>query len=144
LTIYRAGLRVSEVLNLKVSEIKNQNGEYFLHIKQSKGNKDRLVPVNISLVKYLRGYWGIYRPAVYLFEGRSGYKYSSSSIRQILKRANSKVYPHLLRHQRATELVNEGNNILKVMSFLGHNSSKATEIYKRSVKPIHRFCVDGM
>ena len=129
MTIYRAGLRVSEVLNLKVSEIKNQNGEYFLHIKQSKGNKDRLVPVNISLVKYLRGYWGIYRPAVYLFEGRSGYKYSSSSIRQILKRANSKVYPHLLRHQRATELVNEGNNILKVMSFLGHNSSKATEIY---------------
>ncbi len=131
--IYSAGLRIGETLNLQLSDI--DSSRMLIRISQAKGNKDRYVPLSEKLVYYLREYFKIYRPQTYLFEGQYGGKYTQSSARSILKRAqlianiNKRVTLHTLRHSFATHLLESGTDIRYIQELLGHNSPKTTMIY---------------
>ena len=139
-TIYGCGLRVSEVINLKIEDI--DSSRYCIIIKQAKGRKDRLIPLSKELLLELRQYYTIYKPKVYLFEGiptktsqHINVPYSASSIRAFLKASTKrskilkKVTPHTLRHSYATHLYEHGISLRTIQVLLGHNSSKTTEIY---------------
>jgi len=132
--LYSAGLRRSELLNLKLEDIDSKR--MLIKIIQAKGNKDRYSVLNKSVLDDLRVYYKIYNPKIYLFENpNSGKKYSPSSILSIVvnaaKKANIKkrVTPHILRHSFATHLLENGADLRHIQLLLGHNSTKTTEIY---------------
>ena len=83
-TIYSCGLRLSELLELKISDIKSE--QYCIVIRQSKGNKDRIVMLSTKLSDLLREYHKKFKPKEYVFEGQLGGKYSARSVQQILKK----------------------------------------------------------
>ncbi len=132
-TIYSCGLRLSEVLELKIADIKTR--ENLLLIRQSKGKKDRVVILSPLLLELLRNYYRTYKPKNYLFEGQNEEKYSERSVQQILKNALLKasvISPasvHTLRHSYATHLLENGTDIRIIKELLGHNNIKTTEIY---------------
>jgi len=132
-TIYALGLRIGELLNLKIRDIDSDRN--VVHIKNAKGNKDRIVAFPDSLRKLLRSYFKTYRPSYYLFEGATGGKYSNSSASQILKKAvartgiTKRTTLHTLRHSFATHLLESGTDIRFIQEILGHNSPKTTMIY---------------
>lgn len=134
-TIYGLGLRVGELLRLKITDYNKE--KQFIIIKQSKGNKDRIIPVSSRLVELWRSYYKQYRPSIFLFEGQNGrgYPYSSKSVQNILKRGakragiNKGVTTHMLRHSYATHLMNKGVDLRTIQALLGHNSLKTTQIY---------------
>lgn len=133
--IYALGLRVGEVIGLKLADFDKERK--CIHIKQAKGNKDRILPTPDILLIELRAYYKKYRPQVYLFEGQggAGCPYSYKSIQNVLKRAVSragikkKVRTHTLRHSYATHLLNKNVDLRTIQILLGHNSLKTTEIY---------------
>ena len=84
-TIYSAGLRISEVLNLRIADINSDDG--YLFIKNSKGNRDRKTILSPRLLPLFRSYYKKYRPSYWLFEGQTGGKYTQSSIRSFFSRA---------------------------------------------------------
>lgn len=131
-TIYSGGLRLSEVIHLKLSDIRSS--ENYIRIQSGKGNKDRTTLLSPKLLSILREYVKIYRPKFYLFEGQTGGQYSARSIQQIMANAVRKsgvlhATPHTLRHSFATHLVQSGTRIGHVKELLGHQSIKTTEIY---------------
>ena len=132
-TIYSAGLRISELINLKVEDI--DSDEMRIWIRQGKGKKDRLTILAPSLLPLLRDYYKINRPKNWLFEGQGHMQYSASSIRKVLSRAcrragiKKHVVVHTLRHSFATHLLEQGVNLRYIQELLGHTSSKTTEIY---------------
>lgn len=132
-TIYASGLRISEVIRLKIRDIDSQR--MVLVIRQSKGKKDRQVPLSKQLLKELRTYYQLYKPKDYLFEGERGGAYSKSSIQQIFRKAKKgagiqkKATVHTLRHSYATHLLESGTDLRMIQVLLGHNSVKTTEIY---------------
>ncbi|GIV37734.1 MAG: integrase [Cyclobacteriaceae bacterium] len=132
-TIYSAGLRLSECLNLTIKDIDSQR--MLIKITQSKGNKDRLVPLSKNLLHLLRNYWKIYKTKHYLFEGQKGGKYSSRSVQNIFKSALKKANirkegtVHSLRHSYATHLLECGTDIRIIQVLLGHKNIKTTQIY---------------
>ena len=136
--IYGCGLRVGELIKLKLSDV--DGNRLRLHIRCSKGYKDRYVPLNQELISDLRSYYQIFKPRVYLFEGAKSKQknivpYSSTSVRAIFKRAvkkariNKHVVLHSLRHSYATHLMEHGIDLRYIQTLLGHASSKTTEIY---------------
>ena len=132
-TIYSAGLRVGEVLNLKISDIDSQNMRIW--VKEGKGCKDRITVLSPILLDLLRDYYTYHRPTDYLFEGPEGKKYSASSVRKVLRRAAKKagirqtVVPHTLRHSFATHLLSRGGDLRTIQELLGHADLKATQVY---------------
>lgn len=132
-TIYGCGLRVSEVINLHLIDIDSKR--MIIHIRKSKGRKDRIVPLSENLLLLLRKYWIMYKTSDYLFEGSKKQRYSVSSINSILHSAIKKtkiskhVSIHTLRHSYATHLMEDGINIRYIQSILGHSNLKTTEIY---------------
>jgi site-specific recombinase XerD len=130
---YSAGLRVSELVNLKITDIDSKR--MMLHIREGKGKKDRMVPLSKILLETLREYFQKYRPKEFLFEGEAGRPYSTRSAQLILAaakkeaRINKKGSIHLLRHSYATHLLEGGTDIRYIQSFLGHSSLKTTMIY---------------
>jgi len=133
LLIYSAGLRRSELINLKVSDINSER--MIVNIVNAKGKKDRISLFSENTLKLLREYYKKYKPANYLFEGMKGGKYSPTSVAKILKKTALKaglqknVTPHMLRHSFATHLLEQGTDLRYIQELLGHNSSKTTEIY---------------
>jgi site-specific recombinase XerD len=133
--IYALGLRVGELLRIKLTDFNKERK--CLHIRQSKGNKDRIIPMPDSLLIELRRYYKLKKPEVYLFEGQkgAGHPYSYRSIQSILKKAvikshiNKKVTTHTLRHSYATHLMNNNIDLRTIQVLLGHNSLKTTQIY---------------
>lgn len=132
--IYACGLRRSELLNLRPSDILSDR--HLLHIYQSKGKKDRVVPISENTIEMLRRYYKVYRPKYWLFEGQeAGRPYSPKSLQNVLKRSLIKakiakpVTLHWLRHSYATHLLENGTDIRYIQELLGHNSSRTTEIY---------------
>ena len=131
--IYSSGLRISEALNLMISDIDSER--MLIHIKGAKGKKDRMVILSDVTLESLRMYYRRYKPKYWLFEGISGEKYSSSSSQAILKRAvrqagiKKHVTLHTLRHSFATHLLENGTDLRYIQTLLGHNSLKTTEIY---------------
>lgn len=131
--LYSSGLRRSELLNLKVTDIDSKR--MVVTIKSAKGNKDRISILSPSILKGLQNYYRKYRPKTYLFEGQSENKYSGSSVLNIVVMAakkagiQKKVTPHMLRHSFATHLLENGTDIRHIQLLLGHSSTKTTEIY---------------
>lgn len=135
--IYGGGLRVGEVLRLRIKDIRSDDG--YIFIKDSKGKRDRHTVLSPLLLELLREYYKAHRPAYWLFEGQDGGQYSSKSIQSIFRsavkatNANPWSTPHTLRHSFATHLMERGVNIRYIQSALGHASTKTTEIYTRVV-----------
>ena len=132
-TIYSAGLRRSEVLNLKLEQIDSER--MMIKICGAKGKKDRYTLLSQKLLILLREYFTAYKPVEWLFEGQTGGVYSAESVSKILHRAVKKsgikkyVTPHTLRHSFATHLLEQGVDLRYIQELLGHESSKTTEIY---------------
>lgn len=134
-TIYSAGLRIGEVIRLRVKDVRSDDG--FLFVKDSKGKKDRHTVLSPLLLDLLRTYYKVHKPSYWLFEGQDGGQYSATSIQQIYRRAVKKTgsnpwsTPHTLRHSFATHLMQRGVNIRYIQTALGHSSTKTTEVYTR-------------
>lgn len=125
---YSVGLRVSEVVNLKIEDIDSER--MLIHIKNGKGRKDRLVPLSRHVLSLLRSYYKEYKPKTYLFNGQSGGKYSVKSCQNIYKKYIDKGSSiHTLRHSSFTNLLESGTDIRIIQKIAGHSSSKTTEIY---------------
>jgi len=131
--LYSAGLRRSEVLNLKLEDIDSKR--MVITIKDSKRNKDRQTLLAPDLLVLLRNYYKQYRPKKYLFEGPFGEQYSVTSLAKILRKSSQRagikknVTPHMLRHSFATHLLENGTDIRYIQELLGHSSTLTTEIY---------------
>ena len=131
--IYACGMRISEVINLKLSDIDFDRMQ--VRISQAKGRKDRYTVLARSLLPLLENYFATYRPKHYFIEGQQGSKYSPESIRSFLHRSckaagiKKRVTPHTLRHSYATHLLEGGTDIRYIQELLGHNDPKTTMIY---------------
>jgi site-specific recombinase XerD len=132
---YGMGLRVSEIVNLKVSNI--DSSRMSVHIEAAKGKKDRYVTLPSSILEELRIYYSNYRPKDYLFEGQYGGQYSIRSVQAVFKTAmrnakiNKTVGIHGLRHSYATHLLECGTDMFFIQKLLGHKDIKTTEIYAK-------------
>lgn len=130
---YGMGLRVSEITNLKITDIDSENMQVF--IERAKGKKDRYVNLPQSILEQLREYYQEYRPKTYLFEGQNGGQYSVRSVQQVFKTAlqkakiNKNIGIHGLRHSYATHLLEQGTDIRIIQELLGHKDLKTTLIY---------------
>ena len=131
--IYSCGLRISEVLNIKLDHIDYDSNR--IHIVSAKGKKDRYVPLANMAKKLLDIYIRKINPEEYLFEGVKGGQYTATSIQKFIKKYSKEagikkhVTPHTLRHSFATHLLEKGTDLRYIQHLLGHNSSKTTEIY---------------
>jgi len=155
-TMYSCGLRVTELTELKISNI-YADVEFIKVI--GKGNKERLVPIGASALKYIRIYIETIRAHIIpnknaediLFLNRRGGKLSRVMIFYIIKELAKKagiqknIHPHTLRHSFATHLVEGGANLRAVQEMLGHENITTTEIYthldrnflKETLHPFH-------
>ncbi len=130
---YSAGLRRSEVLNLKINDIDSKR--ILIKIRGGKGKKDRYSLLSKSVLLHLREYFIAYQPKEWLFEGRDGKQYSSTSITRVLKKSVQKagikkrVHLHMLRYSFATHLLEQGTNLRVIQNLLGHENIQTTEIY---------------
>jgi len=133
--LYSAGLRRSELLQIKPSDIDSENMK--IHVRQGKGKKDRFTILSSKCLELLRLHYKLNRPKTYLFEpqGNEGSTIAPTSLANILKKnaqkANIKkeVSPHTLRHSFATHMLEQGVNIKLIQRFLGHTSLKTTSVY---------------
>jgi site-specific recombinase XerD len=132
-TIYAAGLRVSEAVRLKISDIDSRR--MIIRIRQSKRKKDREVMLSDNLLILLREYYRVFKPVEYIFEGQQGGVYSTRSVQQVFKAAlknahiNKPATVHTLRHSFATHLLENGTDIRFIKDLLGHQNIRTTEIY---------------
>jgi len=134
MTLYAAGLRLSEAANLKITDVDSQRMQ--LNIQSGKGKKQRQVPLSPRLLEALREYWKHHRPTALLFPGKTLNKpYAGTSIQKTIKasakRAKIKknVTPHTLRHSYATGLLEAGVDILTISRLLGHSCFTTTMVY---------------
>lgn len=131
--MYSAGLRISELINLKIEDLKIDRKQ--IHIKNAKGRKDRYVVLAESTLPLLHSYLNNYKPKLHLIEGHKKQAYTASSIRKFMsnscKKAGllGKVTPHTLRHSYATHLIESGVGLRHIQELLGHSSPKTTMIY---------------
>jgi len=134
-TIYSGGLRISELVRLRIADIRSAEGCIF--VKGTKGKKDRKTVLSKALLPLLRAYYRAYQPSYWLFEGQTGGQYSVSSIRAIFRRAvktanaNPWATVHTLRHSFATHCIQNNVNMRHVQLMLGHSSPKTTELYTK-------------
>ncbi|MBI4154993.1 tyrosine-type recombinase/integrase [Candidatus Woesearchaeota archaeon] len=131
--LYSTGLRLSELLNLKRSDIDFEKN--IVYVRRGKGKKDRVTIISDSLkMDLLKYYSNCSFETEYILEGRNG-KYSKKSIQKILKIGGRKigieVHPHMLRHSFATHLLEAGTDIRYIQKLLGHSDLKTTEIYTK-------------
>ena len=133
-TAYSAGLRVSEVISLKITDIDSDRIK--IAIRGAKGKKDRMATLSLYALQLLREYVTLYKPKSYLFEGQ--YKethYSSRSAQTIFNNAITglnlpeSISFHSLRHSYATHLLENGTDIKYIQDLLGHNDIKTTLRY---------------
>ena len=136
--IYSAGLRLSEVIHLRPEDI--DSDRMTIHIRNAKGKKDRISLLSDRALTLLRQYYKEYRPKTWLFEGQFGNQYSKSSVQKILRAAlgttniRKKVTVHTLRHSFATHLLESGVDLRYIQNFLGHESTRTTQIYTHITK----------
>ena len=127
---YGMGLRVSEIVNLKIEHIDSVSMKVL--IERGKGKKDRIVNLPQSILADLRLYYTSFRPKEYLFEGQYGGQYAIRSAQAVFKAAMNKVGIrknvgiHSLRHSYATHLLEFGTDIALIQKLMGHNDIKTT------------------
>ena len=135
LTIYAAGLRVSELCHLKVADI--DSGRMTLRIEQAKGAKDRYALLSPKLLKELRLYWATYRPKTWLFPGPRNPELPllDSTVQRIFYRAKDRAGItkrcgiHGLRHAFATHMLEGGVNVHTIQRLMGHRDIGTTTRY---------------
>lgn len=139
-TMYGAGLRVSEALGLRVSNVDSQRG--VLTICQAKGHKDRCAPLPTTLLHILRDYWKIQRPTSWLFPGQAADQpLSVTTIQRACRRAARRAHltkpvtPHTMRHCFASHLLEVGLDIRTIQLLLGHRSLRTTTRYLHVANP---------
>ncbi len=131
--LYSCGLRRSEVINLRIEDIDSRR--MVVKIRGAKGKKDRYAQLSPVILELLRKYYKRSRPKKWVFEGLHGKQYSATSILNDVKNAarragiKKRVYPHMLRHSFATHHLEQGTDLRYIQEWLGHDSSKTTEIY---------------
>jgi site-specific recombinase XerD len=136
-TIYSCGLRLQECLQLQVADI--DGDRLLIHVRQSKGAKDRYVPLPSATLTLLRQQWCRHRHPQWLFPARQQPQATQpmhpSGVQRAFKAAladsgiHKKATVHTLRHSYATHLLEEGVNLRVIQSYLGHRSPKTTAIY---------------
>lgn len=138
--IYSAGLRAGEASRLKIADI--DSGRMMIHIRQSKFNKDRYVPLSPMVLQGLRKYYYACQPVEYLFNGNSaGSPLSIKGMQWALREAVKKcklqkgISLHTLRHTYATHLLEEGMDIVSIKELLGHERIQTTMVYLHVAKP---------
>ena len=131
---YGAGLRLNEVLNLKLTDVDGER--MILRVDQGKGRKDRNVMLSPKLLETLRTYWRRARPRVWLFPGQGGKRHLHQTILQrafkqakVEARITKPVSFHSLRHTFATHLLESGVNVRTIQALLGHRSLGSTQRY---------------
>jgi site-specific recombinase XerD len=130
---YGCGLRMGEVLNLKIVDIDSKR--MIVNVRQGKGNKDRQIGLQEKLLELLRDYVREYKPKEFMFNGQFGLQYTDSSINQLLKYyakkagIKKKIHAHLLRHCYATHLLEAGTDMALIQKMLGHKKIETTQIY---------------
>ena len=125
---YSVGLRVSEIINLKIEDIDSKR--MIIHIRNGKNRKDRLVPLSTNILELLRKYYKEYKPKEYLFNGQNSLQYSIKSCQNIYKKYISNDSSiHNLRHSCFTNLIENNTDIRIIQKLAGHTSIKTTEIY---------------
>lgn len=131
--IYSGGFRISEVLNLRLSDLDYER--MLVHVRGAKGKKDRYTILSERAKTLILEYRNVYEPANYLFEGQFGARYSARSAQQVLKKAAGRagikkdLTLHSLRHSFATHLLENGTDLRYIQNLLGHQSPKTTMIY---------------
>ena len=131
---FDCGLRISEVISLRIRDIDSKN--MLIHIHDSKRHKSRTVKLSEFCLKTLRNYWKVYRPEVFLFPGRDGNHLNvtvvHSSFRKLLKECNitdERARFHSLRATYATMMLQSGCDIFLLRKLLGHSSFSSTTRY---------------
>jgi len=141
---YSAGLRVGEVVNLKLTDV--DSDRMLLRIRLAKGFKDRYCNLSPVILEQLREFWKRYRPQVWLFETKPKHQISERTLqtlfRQAVKRAKitKPVTFHSLRHSFATHLMEQGVNLPLIQQLLGHKSLRTTSIYLH----VQQYSVDAV
>ncbi|HLB88594.1 MAG TPA: tyrosine-type recombinase/integrase [Terriglobales bacterium] len=135
-TCYAAGLRISETVRLKFTDIDSQR--MVIRVDQGKGQKDRYVMLSPKLLETLRNYWRAVRPKGWLFEGDvSGQPISRSAVELACQKARrlsgigKPISPHSMRHAFAVHLLESGTDVRTIQLLLGHRSLATTARYLR-------------
>lgn len=141
--IYHCGLRVSEAVSLKLTDIHGRENPPRLHVKNAKGGKDRYVPIAVDMVAELRQWWKTHRNPHWVFPAHQKNRFpgettshlATGSVQEAfaVARVESGIHPdatvHTLRHSYATHLLEAGVNIRQLRDYLGHHSLDTTLIY---------------
>ena len=131
--LYSCGLRVSELINLKWSNI--DRSRMIINVLNGKGGKDRQVMLTESLIPLLEKYYREYKTKEYILSGQFSNQYSSRSVLQVMKQLgvkagiNKRVWTHQMRHNSFTHLVEKGVDINLISKLAGHQNVKTTLIY---------------
>jgi integrase/recombinase XerD len=140
---YGAGLRVSEVVALKVSDIDSER--MLLRVEQGKGRKDRFAMLSPRLLELLRDWYRIARPAVWLFPGRDPLlPLTTRQFNRVVHAAadraaiKKRVTPHTLRHSFATHLLEEKTDVRLIQVLLGHARLDTTALYAQVATSVIR------
>jgi integrase/recombinase XerD len=133
-TTYACGLRIGEVVRLRVADIDSRRG--VVVVRQGKGRKDRQVPLSPQLLAELRDYWRRHRPQEWLFAKRDRPGHCSiTALQRRVARAvralgwSKRVSLHTLRHSYATHLLEAGVDVVTLQHLLGHNDLETTARY---------------
>jgi site-specific recombinase XerD len=133
-TLYATGVRVSELCQLQGTDIDSKR--MVIHVRQGKGQRDRLVMLSEGLLPLLRRYWRLYRLQSWLFPGhrvtepitRHGVGFICQKAGQAAKLTKA-VHPHMLRHAFATHLLERGVDLRRIQVLLGHASLRSSSRY---------------
>lgn len=132
--LYSTGIRLGELINLDVSHLLMDRKQ--LRVVNGKGGKDRIITIPITAVVIINNYLEKYKPMQMLIEGNpKGSRYSSSSVRKIIKRTarevgiGTEISPHSLRHAYATHHIENGTNLVSLQQQLGHKDISTTIKY---------------
>jgi len=154
-TAYAAGLRVSEVVALKLRDV--DSDRRVIRIENGKGGKERYVMLSAPLLGILRSYWRLARPSLYLFPGRTENKPIEQTVLHAACRSaaaaaglDKRVSVHVLRHSFATHLLENGADIRVIQVLLGHENLSTTARYTRvstgliaaTASPLDRLSLD--
>jgi integrase/recombinase XerD len=134
---YAGALRVSEIVNAKLEDLKLETGYMLV---RGKGDKERMVPLGRSALDVLREYLGVPRTALaagkyspFLFLARGAHRLTRQRVWQMVKAASAmagrSASPHMLRHSCATHMVENGADLRTVQTILGHSDISTTQVY---------------
>ena len=131
--LYGCGLRCQEVRKLQIQDLDFERN--MMHIRQSKGRKDRYVPMGRMLMNEIKNYLMLDKPVKWLFNGKNFNGYSPQGVQRAIREAQRKTFiqkrvtPHTLRHTYATHLLEQGLDIISIKELLGHSHIQTTMVY---------------